>query len=70
MMGPDVIEAHGRRMRKTVERLRQSYGGSHPALKEVFSLADDICELVIALAENQKEWLAKQQAEAPRGDPQ
>lgn len=62
-MNPEVIIAHATRMRKTVERLRQTYGTSHTAVREGFSLADDLCELVIALAKNQQEWLGDQQAQ-------
>lgn len=63
LISPEKIISHGSVMRRKVERLRQTYGTGHPAIGEVFALADDICELVIALAENQKQWLGDQQAQ-------
>lgn len=63
MISPEKIISYGGVMRRKIERLRQTYGTSHPAIAEVFAMADDLCELVVALAENQKEWLGDQQAD-------
>lgn len=66
-ISPDKIIQHGKILRRKVERLRQTYGTSHPAISEVFSMADDICELVIALAENQLSELANFEKETENG---
>ena len=66
-MTPDAIRSHGRVIRNKIARLGDQYGKMHPAVGLIISHADDLCELVIALAENQIEWTQEQQAQ--KGDP-
>lgn len=52
-MTPDEIAMHGRNVRRKLNRVYENsaYKNFGP-IKDIFSLADDLCELVIALAEN------------------
>jgi hypothetical protein len=54
-MKPEEIEQHGRNVRRKLNRIfeNSSYKNFGP-IPDIFKAADDICELVIALAENQK----------------
>lgn len=52
-MTPADIEAHGRNVRRKLTRIYEnsSYKNFGP-IKDIFAVADDLCELVIAIAEN------------------
>jgi hypothetical protein len=54
-MKPEEIEQHGRNVRRKLNRIfeNSSYKNFGP-IPDIFSAADDLCELVIALAENAK----------------
>jgi hypothetical protein len=54
-MKPEEIEQHGRNVRRKLNRIfeNSSYKNFGP-IPDIFKAADDLCELVIALAENQK----------------
>lgn len=54
-MSPEDIEQHGHNVRRKLKRIYSdsSYKNFGP-IPDIFSAADDLCELVIALAENQK----------------
>lgn len=54
-MSPSEIEEHGRNVRRKLNRIYEnsSYKNFGP-IKDIFAVADDICELVIAIAENLK----------------
>lgn len=53
-MTPDKIIEYGKGLRSKLEATRELIGyQSYKPLQDVFSIADDLCELVIALAENQ-----------------
>ena len=68
-ISPSRIKEHALVMRRKAKRIYETHGTSHPAVKEIFEMVDDLCELLAALAENQIEWTQQQQAEAPKGDP-
>jgi hypothetical protein len=55
-MAPGDIEQHGRNVRRKLNRIYDdsSYKNFGP-VKDLFAVADDLCELVIALAECLKE---------------
>lgn len=54
-MSPEEIEGHARNVRRKLTRIYENsaYKSFQP-IKDIFSVADDICELVIAIAENLK----------------
>lgn len=53
-MSPAEIEQHARNIRRKLNRIweNSSYKNFGP-IPDIFSAADDLCELVVALAENQ-----------------
>lgn len=63
-MSPDAIYGYAKGLRTKLERIRSSVGyQTFKPLQEVFAIADDLCELVMALAVNQQDWLANQQSQ-------
>jgi hypothetical protein len=58
-MTPEEIEGHARNVRRKLNRIydNSSYKSFGP-VKDIFAVADDLCELVIALAENAKAEVA------------
>jgi hypothetical protein len=68
-MTPDRIKEYAVGLRAKLERVRTSVGYSnYRPLQDVFGIADDLCELVVALAENQNE-LASPTAEIALAPP-
>lgn len=56
-MTPDDIVSHGRRLRRAFQRVAEdnpSYAKFGP-MPTLLSAVDDMCELIIALAQNLKE---------------
>lgn len=54
-MSPEEIEGHAHNVRRKLNRIydNSAYKSFGP-VKDIFAVADDICELVIAIAENLK----------------
>lgn len=55
-MTPEAIKGHADRARTKLENVRKELGSyaEYKAVKDVFAIADDLCELIAALAENQQ----------------